>query len=132
MKIQCNPHGGLLIACILLAYNLPTPPPSPTAPRSLYVFRGKEGMIHLFTRSHVKKPVPIGPDTICLTKVCSDWLKIDVTKTRNGEQGTSTGNKKKKMGTKPNLNTSPIIQFSALFPFSIFSSPVLFPSSLFL
>ena len=97
MKIQCNPHGGLLIACILLAYDLP--PRLPQPPLDLYyVFCG---MIHLFTRSHVKKPVPIGLDTICLTKVCSDWLKIDVTKTQNGEQGTSTGNKKKKWEQNP-------------------------------
>ena len=101
MKIKCNLHGGLLIACILLACDLSTPPPPrpPNHPQicirlqikhclvlsSLYyVFSGKEGMIHLFTRSHVKKPVLIGLDTICLTKVCSDWLKIDVTKTRTG------------------------------------------------
>ena len=60
MKIQCNPHGGLLIACILLACDLPPPRPHlPQLPLDLcYVFCGKEGMIQITCK-----------------KVSSDWSR---------------------------------------------------------
>ena len=68
MKIQCNPHGGLLIACILLACDLrPPTPPSPHLPQPpldlCYVFCGKEGMIHYFIHQ------------ITCKKVSSDWSR---------------------------------------------------------